>query len=170
MSWSLSHYGLVPGVDDGMGGWQNGTATVTLTTDRDASGRVIATSAVGNVGPGATNAEMAKGRGYEYLAGGFSFSTKTFDMTYNYLGQMTFSRYEKMGPETYSGKKGRLYVGFVATAGTTSQSNFDQFGRAGTVYSTYVKSVNRSSGWSNTTNIVYNELGNVVSQNEKYYS
>ncbi|HRY30130.1 MAG TPA: hypothetical protein P5079_08865, partial [Elusimicrobiota bacterium] len=68
-----------------------------------------------------------------------------------------------------SGKGGGEYVGQKTTTSTTTLSDFDQYGRPHSTYTSY-RSSDGSWGWSRITNMVYNNLGLVVSQHEDYYS
>jgi hypothetical protein len=177
VTWSNSHYGMVPGLSDGLNGWQNGTATVTTATVYDDQGRVISTNSSGFVSPGATNADLAKSKYYGVIvASGFAFRSHSFSMVYDYMGRLVSSSYDNVSPgaRSRSSSKKTVAVYEQRNFGTTTYSDFDPFGRAGTISSTsntrWAGSKNKSSGTSLVTNIVYNSLGNVISQNEKYTS
>jgi hypothetical protein len=165
VNWSFSTYGNVPGLQDGYEGWQNGQANVTINTSYDGSDRVIATSASGTVFS-ASNSDLATKRDYFTS---FDFSSSTFNIVYDAFGRQISSSYNNYMPGVFQKKKKQWAV-MVWTTGTNEVRAFDAFDRATSTYSTYQKSVNRASGWSLNTDIKYNDVGNVVSQSERYYS
>ncbi|MBL0057647.1 MAG: hypothetical protein IPP35_00625 [Elusimicrobia bacterium] len=163
--WSYSTYGNVPGLQDGFEGWQNGCANVTITTSYDSSDRVTATSASGTV-YSAWNSELASKRNY---FSAFNFSSSTYNIVYDAYGRQLSYSYVNYMPGVEQKKK-KQYAVMVVTSGTSAVLGFDDFDRATSTYSTYQKSANRASGWSLTTDIKYNDAGNVASQTERYYS
>jgi hypothetical protein len=168
VSWSGSHYGLLGGLTDGAEGWRNGSATVTVVKNYDADGQLSYQSISGTV-HSASNSQLAQYEGYR---SSFGFSYTQYNMHYDAFGRLTSSTYVKNSPSTTQvsdGKKSKTVVANITTSGSTRNSNFDAFGRAQETYSDYSNS-DGSHGWTHTTNIVFNEYGNVVSQTERYHS
>ncbi|MBI4397116.1 MAG: hypothetical protein HY548_08480, partial [Elusimicrobia bacterium] len=182
VSWTTSHYGYVPGLSDGnysaqstndwsgesetkpAGGWTNGTASVIIQTQYNENNQAIRISVSGTVN--AYNESLVGKKGY---SGSFTYSFQQYNMTYDRYGHQTSSDSMTTAPtatQQKSGKKSKEVVKNITTTTHNTSSNFDEYGRARTNVSTYSNS--GGSGWSRVTNIQYDSLGLVLSQDESY--
>jgi hypothetical protein len=167
VKWGPSHYGLVPGVSDGPKGWQNGEARVLISKIYDRHNQVVGQVVAGHVS-NAVNTELAGKNGYSTS---FDFTMRQWGMEYDQFGRLIHHKSETWAPAEYStgGKKSKQVVGNVTTTSDTRLSNLDQYGRAGEINTSWSNN-QRASGWSRTTEIVYDAYGNVTAQKERYHT
>ncbi|MBK7688796.1 MAG: hypothetical protein IPJ35_07360 [Elusimicrobia bacterium] len=157
VSWSGSHYGLLGGLTDGSDGWQYGSATVTVVKNYDADGQLSYQSISGTV-HSASNSQLSR---YEGYSSSFGFSYTQYNMQYDSYGRLTSSSYVKTSPSTTqvkSGKRGsKTIVQNMTTSGEHLKLPVRPIRRAGPPSA--LQHSDGSHGWTQTSNIVYNEYG-----------